>query len=80
MELFGTTSKGEDVHQITLAAGDLTVKLLTWGAVVQDVRLARVSYGLTLGSDTLSDYETTMRHHGSLIGPVANRISTARAR
>lgn len=80
MQVFGTTSKGEDVHQIILSAGDLSVKILTWGAVLQDVRLAGVPYGLTLGSDNLSDYEGDMRHHGSLIGPVANRISTARAR
>ncbi|WP_333713057.1 aldose epimerase family protein [Yoonia sp.] len=80
MEVFGTTAKGQTVHRLTLTAGDLTVRLLTWGAVVQDVRLAGVDRSLTLGSDRLSDYETDMRHHGALIGPVANRISTARAR
>lgn len=80
MILFGTTADGQDVHKITLAAGDLTVSLLTWGAVVQDVRLKGVGRSLTLGSDRLADYEGDMRHHGSLIGPLANRISTARVR
>ena len=80
LKLVGTTSKGEDVHQITLSKGELTVTLLTLGAIVQDVRLAGVNHGLTLGSDSIADYETTMVHHGSLIGPVANRISTARVR
>ena len=80
MKLIGATSKGEEVHQITLRKGDLTVTLLTLGAIVQDVRLRDVDYGLTLGSDSIADYETTMVHHGSLIGPVANRISTARVR
>lgn len=75
---FGTTATGEDVEKITLQAGDLTVAILTWGAVVQDVRLAGVDRSLTLGSDRLSDYEGAMRHHGSLIGPIANRISNAR--
>lgn len=77
---FGTTQDGQDVHQITLRSGDLTVRLLTWGAVIQDVRLKGIDYSLTLGSEVLADYEGAMRHHGSLIGPLANRISTARVR
>ena len=76
---FGTTSTGESVDRITLSGGDLTVALLTWGAVMQSVRLAGVAHDLTLGSDHLADYEGQMRHHGSLIGPVANRISGASA-
>jgi len=77
---FGTASTGEAVDAVTLTAGDLTVKILTWGAIVQDVRLAGVPYSLTLNSDALADYEGEMRHHGSLIGPIANRISTGRVR
>ena len=80
MIIFGTTKTGRDVHQITLSDGDLAVNLLTWGAVVQDVRLSGVDRSLTLGSDELTDYEGKMRHHGALIGPIANRISTARVR
>lgn len=75
---FGTAGTGEAVEKITLTAGDLTVAILTWGAIVQDVRLAGVDRSLTLGSDTLSDYEGSLMHHGSLIGPIANRISNAR--
>ncbi len=76
---FGTTQSGEAVQRITLTAGDLTVSLLTWGAVLQSVRLNGVPHDLTLGSNLLSDYEGGMRHHGSLIGPVANRITGAAA-
>lgn len=79
MTPFGTTTRGEPVHKITLAAGDLTVSLLTLGSIVQSVRLAGVAYDLTQGSDTLADYEGPLRYHGALIGPVANRISNARA-
>ena len=75
---FGTSSTGDDVEKVTLHAGDLSVSILTWGAIVQDVRLAGVDYSLTLGSDNLADYESDLRHHGSLIGPIANRISNAR--
>lgn len=80
MTLFGTTQSGKEVRKIDLSCGDLRVSLLTLGAIVQDLRLAGVDRSLTLGSDQLADYEGAMRHHGSLIGPVANRISNARVR
>ena len=80
MIVFGTTPDGRDVHKITLAAGDLTVDLLTWGAIVQDVRLAGVARSLTRGSEDLTDYLGKMCYHGALIGPIANRISNARVR
>lgn len=77
---FGTTKDGRDVEAIALHNGDLSVTILTLGAIVQDLRLAGVDRSLTLGSETLADYEGDMRYHGALIGPVANRISTARVR
>lgn len=80
MTPFGTTSKGCDVHKLTLMAGDLTVSLLTLGAIVQDVRLAGVDHSLTHGSDDLADYEGAMGYHGAIVGPIANRISTSRVR
>jgi len=76
--IFGTASTGETVQMITLAAGDLSIALLDWGAIIQDVRLAGVDRSLTLGSDLIADYEGDLCHHGSLIGPIANRISTSR--
>ncbi len=80
MQVFGTTTRGETAHTITLRAGDLTVTLLTYGARVQDLRLAGVDHALTVGSDDLADYEGAMLYHGAIVGPVANRISTARVR
>lgn len=76
---FGETADGRAVQKITLARGGLTVCLLTWGAVLQSVRLAGVGHDLTLGSDHLADYEAEMRFHGAIIAPVANRIGAARA-
>lgn len=77
---FGTTSNGHPVCQVTIGAGGLRVRLLTLGAILQEVRLADIDHSLTLGSERLADYETTMPFHGPLIGPVANRISNARVR
>ena len=80
MTPFGTAATGETVHAITISGGALTATVLTWGAILQDLRHARLDRSLTLGSDRLSDYEGDMVHHGALIGPVANRISTGRVR
>lgn len=76
--ILGTASTGTQVDKITLQAGDLHVNILTWGAAIQDVRLAGVDHSLTLGADSIADYEGDMCHHGTLIGPIVNRISTGR--
>ncbi|NTT86120.1 aldose epimerase family protein [Tabrizicola fusiformis] len=76
---FGKTADGRQVDKITLAAGDLTVSLLTWGGVLQSVRLAGVAHDLTLGSDQLADYEGDLRYHGAIIAPVVNRLTNAQA-
>ncbi|MDO6588911.1 galactose mutarotase [Loktanella sp. D2R18] len=80
MTHFGTTKRGIPVEKITLRAGSLQVSVLTLGAILQDVRLDGVDHELTLGSGTLSDYETSMGYHGALVGPIANRISNGRVR
>jgi aldose 1-epimerase len=76
---FGKTADGRTVQAIALRSGQVTARLLTWGAVLQGLWLQGVPYSLTLGSDRLADYEGEMIHHGALVAPVANRISGARA-
>jgi aldose 1-epimerase len=76
---FGTTPQGKVVRKVTLSAGDMTVAILTYGAIVRSVRLAGVPHDLTLGSENLTDYLGAMQYHGALIAPVANRITGARA-
>jgi aldose 1-epimerase len=80
MTPFGTTADGQPVHVLPLAAGDLTATILTLGACLQHLRLAGVPYPLTLGSDRVQDYQGQMRHHGTLVAPVVNRLSGAQAR
>ncbi len=77
---FGTTAAGRAVEKITLSAHGLTASVLTKGCTLQSVRLDGVGHDLTLGSDILADYEGKMRHHGSLVVPVVNRLSGAKAR
>ena len=76
---FGRTAEGVEVQAITLRGAEITARILTFGAALQGLWLDGVGHSLTLGSDRLADYEAGMIHHGTLIAPVANRISGARA-
>lgn len=78
-EGFGRTAGGEPVAALTLAAGKARVRLLTYGSILQSVRLEGVAHDLTPGSDRLADYEGAMQFHGPIVGPVANRITGAAA-
>jgi aldose 1-epimerase len=76
---FGTTAGGVSVQRITIGAGDIRVSLLTLGAALQGVWLADLPHSLTIGSEDLSPYEVPLRHHGTLVGPVVNRITGSSA-
>ncbi|WP_240722799.1 galactose mutarotase [Poseidonocella sp. HB161398] len=76
---FGRRPDGQEVQQVVLSDGTLSVALLTQGAILQDLRLHGVPYGLAVGTDTLEPYLGPMRSCGALIGPVINRISDGRA-
>ena len=76
---FGRTAAGQRVDRITLAAGEMQLRLLTLGAVLHSVRLAGVAHDLTLGADRVADYEGPFCYHGSIIAPVVNRLSGASA-
>ena len=78
-EVFGTLADGRTVERLTIAAGHLTARLLTLGAILQDLRLDGIDRSLTVGSDRLADYEGNLQYHGTIAGPVANRIGGAEA-
>lgn len=76
---FGTTNVGQTVHKITLSNAQLRVGILTYGAILQSLRLTGVDHDLTLGSDYIADYEGEMQYYGSLIAPIVNRFTDAQA-
>lgn len=76
---FGVTTAGAAVEAIRIRAGVLTARVLTIGAILQEVRLEGMGHSLTLGSARLADYEGPMGYFGAIVGPVANRIGGARA-
>ncbi|CAN5194355.1 galactose mutarotase [soil metagenome] len=75
---FGTLADGTEVREATIAAGGLTAKVLTYGAVIRDIRLAGVDHPLVLGFDTLDHYLKYSPHFGAVAGRSANRIGRGR--
>lgn len=75
----GRMADGRLVHALLLAGGGLTLRLLTLGAAVQDLRLAGTDWPLVLGAADPSDYAGTLLYAGAIVGPVANRIAGAQA-
>ena len=76
--IFGTTPDGDEIREIALAAGDLSVRVITLGAVIRDVRLAGIDHPLVLGFDGLDDYLEHSPHFGAVVGRSANRIGRGR--
>ncbi len=76
---FGARPDGQAVQRAVISDGTLSAAILTQGAILQDVRLHGVDYGLAIGTDTVGPYLAEMRSCGSLIGPVINRIAGGRA-
>ena len=77
---FGTTEDSRDIAQIAIGSDLLAVKILTFGGVLNDVRLAGIAWPLTLGSSEVAAYEGRMSSFGSLMGPVINRIKGCSAK
>lgn len=79
IEPFGTMPDGTAVERVKIAAGGLTAHFITYGAVLQDLRLAGHGPALVLGFDNLPDYLKHSRHLGATAGPCANRIARGHA-
>ncbi|MEM9350253.1 MAG: aldose epimerase family protein [Pseudomonadota bacterium] len=79
IEHFGRTKAGDDVHAIDISSSDLAVRILTYGAILNDVRLTGVDYPLTLGSPDIAAYQGPLSSFGALMGPVVNRMRDAKA-
>lgn len=74
MEHFGTMGDGSPVERVTISGGGLTAKFLTYGAVLQDLRLEGHDAPLVLGFETFAPYLTKSPFFGATAGRFANRI------
>jgi aldose 1-epimerase len=77
-EHFGIASDGSVVERVTLQGGGLTLKLMSWGAVVQDLRLADHEQPLVLGFAEFAHYPAHSPYFGATAGRYANRIRDGR--
>ncbi|MCO5733494.1 aldose epimerase family protein [Rhizobium sp. SSA_523] len=73
-EIFGTTPQGETVYRVKISGGGLTAHVMSWGAVIQDLRLDGHDAPLVLGFDRFEDYPAYSSYFGATPGRVANRI------
>jgi aldose 1-epimerase len=80
-EPFGTTDDGSEVVRFRLRNGDLDLTVITWGAVVQSLRVpdrdGHVA-DVVLGYDTLDGYVQDTANLGAVVGRFANRIAGGR--
>jgi aldose 1-epimerase len=77
-EIFGRLGSGEAVERITITGGGLTAHVLTWGAVIQDLRLAGHDAPLVLGFEDFAAYLDHSPYFGATPGRCANRIAGGR--
>jgi aldose 1-epimerase len=80
-EPFGTTDEGSKVVRFRLQNGDLSLAVITWGAVVQALgvpdRDGHVA-DVVLGYDTFDGYAQDTANLGAVVGRFANRIAGGR--
>ncbi len=77
-DLFGVAPGGEPVRRVTISGGGLTATFLSWGAVLQDLRLDGHAAPLTLGFERFEDYLKHINYFGAVAGRHANRIRDGR--
>jgi aldose 1-epimerase len=78
---FGTLADGTVVEAVTLTAGAIEARILTWGATLQYLSVpdrSGRSADIVLGYDTIEDYVEKPEYFGSTIGRFANRIALGR--
>lgn len=68
---------GEAVHAFAITGGGLSARILTFGAVVQALRIDGHAAPLVLGFERLEHYLDQSPFFGAIVGRCANRIARA---
>lgn len=74
MKIVGNTKEGEPVRSIDIRGGGLSARILSWGAVIQDLRLKGHGAPLVLGFPDFESYPAHSPYFGSNPGRNVNRI------
>lgn len=75
LKKFGTMPDGTEIVEFVIGTEDLSAKIINFGAIIRDVRLAGVAWPLVLGFDNLEDYLRDSSFIGAVVGRHANRIA-----
>ena len=80
VRVFGIMPDGDPVEEVTLRADPLFAKIITWGAVLRDLRidLGRELRPLVLGFEQLEHYLKHARNHGANVGRYGGRTRDGR--
>jgi len=76
---FGISRDNQEVFAIDIWNGNLSATVLSWGAVIQDLRLAGHNAPLVLGFRKFKHYPRYSPYFGAIVGRYANRIAEGRA-
>jgi len=80
-EPFGRSSDGRPVERYVVTSGDLELGLLSWGGIVQSLRVGGDggdTADVVLGFGSLAEYEADDQFLGATIGRFGNRIAHGR--
>ena len=78
---FGTLADGTVVEAVTLVAGPIEARIITWGAALQFLAVPdRNGHAadIVLGYNTLEEYVDKPEYFGATVGRFANRIALGR--
>ncbi|MEL7527881.1 MAG: galactose mutarotase, partial [Pseudomonadota bacterium] len=73
---FGTLPDGSPVREVTLKKGQLEASVLTYGAIIRDLKVDGRS--VVLGFEDLQSYLDHSPYFGAVAGRCANRIAGGR--
>ena len=78
-EHWAVTPDGQKVSRVSIGNKKLHANVITYGAILQDLRLSNWSYSLVLGYQNFAPYVHNRGMVGAIVGRYANRISKGMA-
>ena len=76
-EKYGVSKRGETIVRYELESNKFIVRVLSWGAIIQDFIVKSADRNIVLGYKTSLGYLMGEAYFGATVGRVANRIADA---
>ena len=75
LEKWGLTPDGQEVTRVSIGGGKLRANVISYGAILQDLRLSNIGHSLVLGYQRFEPYIRNPGMIGAIVGRYANRIA-----